>query len=513
MTTRQSTTLHMSDESDDRNGLAFSTVSENYPTPESGNNAVLEIWGTIFAPDGQPLNAKMEVPLPDVRDLQSFLNDEYSRSKEPKAGADAALQTQIDGANAQYFKDGWMASLRELLEMGKVRGYDEAITWAKNQLGAYVGPAALSSDALPGMWDQSDLSGGATDSQPRQCPHISNGVQCTFLEGHVEEHYFAAPPQHQPDVDLFQEQAGAINATPQDLSDNPRSVQHPDNADLRNEAEKSRSRRLKVEMTFDKALDAHKAAPSDETWAALVEALKAVEKKEPDNSRVRRGLASLQNTAAEPTATEAAQVTQPAEPGPTFAPEQQPAYQPIPNNGYDPSLHAAEEQFEQQAAQAPATPPTYQQTSPNTGLPQPVAALDPASQQAAAAFPCVARHSQTGAQCQRPAGHDIETPQRPPTPHMFATDPATLGQDFAPAGTINDQYLPEGQPAPTMPPTYTPPAAPAQGFPSTPPAQAGGQPMPVAHLHAVPNQPLALHEGEPGMTTAPAMPTWQAPQS
>lgn len=543
MTTRQSTTLHMSGDGEDpNNGLAFSTIDAG--DPEAGNpgeiRQVLEVWGTIEAPDGQLLTARMKVGMPDVRDLQAFLNDNYARNKAPKAGADAALQTQIDGANAQYFKDGWAASLRELLEMSKVRGYEAAIEWAKNQyLGASdpVEHEPTTGGVLPGEEEYPVDAGGHVNDlafyetpndpwqpkagdaanvypmtatmpdgeqkpgyvvTPRQCAVIYNDVRCLKPEGHEGSHdmYADAPMQgHQPDVDLFIEQAAAIERADAtriatvDLT--PNLVPGPKNA-----AEQERKRRLKVEIAFDEAAAAYRLDPHNNGAVNdLAKAVAELRKREPDNSRI----ANWDTTQAVAAVignglpTEAPQPEQ--LPEAHFAPE--PA-QAAPNYLAQES-HPSNQQFAQAAAAMPGvhlqdsvtmTQEQYKQESLQT---QQIATIN--AQQAAQAFPCPHKASDERP-CLRPAGHEIELPHRPAVPHVYATNPASL--DAQPVNANNTQYLPAQQP-----PTPAPYVAPAQPF---------QQP----HLQAVPDQTnvavMSFHEGEPGMPAAPAMPTWQAPQ-
>lgn len=593
MTTRQSTTLHMSGDGEDpNNGLAFSTIDGG--NPDTGENGelypALEVWGTIQAPDGQVLTARMQVPMPDVRDLQAFLNDNYARNKAPKSEPEASLQTQIDNAGAQYFRDGWTAALAQILQLTAAQWTALQIQeWAANQVTHgqpdYPEPGEpLPVEHEPTTSDVNDLAfydvpndpwqpkPGDTvnvfpmtatmpDGEqkpgfvvtPRQCPHISNGVQCTATAGHDFQHQFAASTNtalcsridphhhmqdssgvhwvhdgslldcpapdnhypievvhatHQPDVDLFQEQAAAIqhadgNHTPQDLSDNPHSVQHPDNqviVDLipnlvpgpKNTAEQERKRRLKVEIAFDEAAAAYRVDPFNQGAVhAINKAANDLRDREPDNSR----LANWDGVSGFAAAQATAQAEQPEQlPEAHFAPEPAPGYQPIPYNGGDPSPHVAEEQMER--AQFPGTDPTQMTTAQQawTNNPDGSASFSPiaAEQSAAQAFPCPHKASDERP-CQRPAGHEIELPNRPAVPHVYATNPATL-----PVNANNTQYLPVQQP-----PAPAPYVAPVQPF---------QQP----HLQAVPDQTnvavMSFHENEPGMPAAPAMPTWQAPQ-
>lgn len=584
MTTRQSTTLHMSGDGDDpNNGLAFSTIDGG--DPDTGENGelypALEVWGTIQAPDGQVLTAKMQHAMPDVRDLQSFLNDNFGRTnagyhgdKVPKTaqeypyqdgdflvigpqtftkdgsvlsyhGANYIPQAASEDTNAQYFKDGWVASLRELLEMSKVRGYEQAIEWAKGQLGAYVGPAALSTPNYP----ENEAGYVVT---PRQCAVIYNGIQCNKADGHTSrpetaEHTFytdlpvneAAPMQgHQPDVDLFQEQAAAIqradgNHTPQDLSDNPRSAQHPDNQATinlapnlvpgpKNAAEQERKRRLKVEIAFDESAAAYRLDPHNNGAVNdLAKAVAELRKRESDNSRIVNWDTS-QAVAAVISNGLPTEDPQPEQlPEAHFAPEQTQA---APNYLAQES-HPSNQQFAEAAAALPGvhlqdsvtmTPEQFQQAQ---------AEGNPVAIQAAQAFPCPHKSSDQRP-CLRPAGHEIELPNRPASPHVYATNPATLDQQPVtvtpgPNGPHVTYQPPTGpQPDPGFAENAPGYAGPLQPVQTPPPYVAPAQPVQPfqqPHLQAVPDpQPnvavMSFHEGEPGMPAAPAMPTWQAPQ-
>lgn len=578
MTTRQSTTLHLDDPDNDQNGIAFSTIETSDQDPTAEYDPVLEIWGTILAPDNQVLTAKLRVPMPDVRDLQSYLNDQFGRTKidHPPvriegAEAQSSFLTQQDNDNAMFFKDGWMACLREVLALVDAGWTALQIQdWAKNQLSGYVGPAALSPDAVaalkPGVTypfvdgdvyvlgpevfihpsgevlcyqgrnyvpqaseksnpvEYEPTTGGellgeqsnAPSSDARQCAHISNGVQCQYTE-HGPETMHSYEMAVQFPLPLPQETQ--INVTPQDLSGNPRSAQHPDNqADewKISDEEANRKRRLKVEIAFDDALADWTRNNTDPAYVeALNAAYEALRKREPNNSRFHRPPYGGQSTLA-PVAPESQQPDEVASlPQASFAAEPMAVGQgegdpwkrpepALPNLGYDPALHAAEEEF-QRADGTPATSPganymvqanhpsvqqmaqqfggydTEQTITVDAGSPilqQPPLQMNPQAQQAAQAFPCQTQASD-GRWCLRPAGHEIQTQERPATAHVYATDPALLNgpHGFAPGGVV--------QPAPHL-----------QAVPAFVPPQA-----------AVPQQ-TASYQDEP----MPAAPQWPTPQ-
>lgn len=608
MATRQSTTLHIDDGED--NALAFSTLDPAAAGADLSNLApdrdpVLEVWGTIFAADGQPLNARLQLTLDDVRDVQAFLADQYGRkvavgnlqqeypyvsgeatvlgpqvfvspdgqvinyqgtnyhcnerrADAPKNEIEASIQTKIDGIHAQFFKDGWHASLRELLEVSKIRGYEAAVGWAKGQMAAHVGPAALSLPAqqiadteLPGMWEQSDFSGGEADTvsdleyatrldgstmpAPSVVPnencwcggavgartpgdHLGIGClsdithnwsaagPCT-LEGCSE----TAPHYHQGDDEIVRTAPSTPEvAAPVAVEDCP-FILGPKNA-----AEQDRKRRLKVELAFDEAAEKYKADPGNpDVVAALNEAATALHKREPDNSRVVNFRFDGPFPEQAPTHADApAQQIADSQPGPAFAAEPvAQVYQPIPYNGGDRSLHEAEEQAERELYPAAMT---QQQVIANQqafngsqyDTPQEYAT-------AAQAFPCP-HPAADGRPCQRPAGHEIELPNRPAKPHIYATSMDRIQEQGAAVGVMPVVQQPQSWPTPVQGPipghNVAPVGQPQYGGPAAAPAQA-------PNLQVVPDpqpQPqmavMSFHEGEPGMPAAPSMPTWTAPQ-
>lgn len=523
MTTRQSTTLHMSGDGDDpNNGLAFSTIDAG--DPEAGApgelRQVLEVWGTIEAPDGQLLTARMKVGMPDVRDLQAFLSDHFGRGvrKLPESVRDiveTAIRNLIEQGYGIVAPDGSEYGSGGL-SPARMEPYPDNEDDLPMDAGGHVNDLAFY-DVPNDPWQPKPgdtvhvITAQVTGAAPRQCAVIYNDVQCLAPEGHAQQHDFGPIAQHQPDVDLFQEQAAAIqraddNHTPQDLSDNPRSAQHTDNQAPRfvlgpkNAAEQARKRRLKLEIEFDDLAEKYKTDPHNPgAVAALNDAAVALHKREPDNSRVVNFLFDP-TSAVHPATGLPEQPEQPEQlPEAHFAPE--PANPPP--TPYEPSLF-------------PGTDPTQMTAAQQawTNNPDGSASFSPiaAEQSAAQAFPCP-HQSSDQRPCLRPAGHEIELPNRPAVPHVYATTPSMLNQQPAtvapgPNGP-HVTYQPPAQPQPdagfAQPPA--PYAAPAQPV----------QPFQQPHLQAVPDpQPnvavMSFHENEPGMPAAPAMPTWQAPQ-
>lgn len=518
MTTRQSTTLHMSGDGDDpNNGLAFSTIDAG-EEPNRDYDPVLEVWGTIQAPDGQVLTAKMQHAMPDVRDLQSFLNDNFGRGV---AQLPESVEHTVKTAISNLLYQGYKITSPNGTEVdGKglsSYNYDFPETPANLE---YYAEQDAAWQPKPGDTVHI-VTAQVTGATPRQCAVIYNGVQCLAPEGHAQQHDFGPIAQHQPDVDLFQEQAAAIqrsddNHTPQDLSDNPRSVQHPDNQAPRlilgpkNAAEQARKRRLKLEIEFDDLAEKYKTDPHNPgVVAALNDAAVALHKREPDNSRVVNFLfdpSSAPAPVAQPEQHQRADLD--SLPEAHFAPE--PAVT-APNY-----LIQEASPTNQQYAEAVATLPGVHLQDSVSMTPeqfqQAQADGNPAAIQAAQAFPCP-HQSSDHRPCLRPAGHEIELPNRPAVPHVYATTPSMLTQQPAtvapgPNGP-HVTYQPPAQPQPdagfAQPPA--PYAAPAQPV----------QPFQQPHLQAVPDPQsnvavMSFHEGEPGMPAAPAMPTWQAPQ-
>lgn len=503
MTTYQSTSLHVEDA--DEKSLAF-TVADN----PGEDDYALKAWSTFILPDNQVVNVEVKFAPDDVRDLQAFLRDRFGAGVRSQNLADhrtpeeqahwAATQKPSDDTVASFFQDGWMASLRELLEMSKVRGYEEAIAWAKNQLGTYVGPAALQPVAYEPttggelLGEEAPQPGDTVThaeydpSLPVICNrtdphhHMIDSTGVHWVHDGAEE-ACPLPDNHHP---ILVTCAGSGNHTPQNLSDNPHSVQHPSNQAPVNtepsEAEKGRRRRLKVEMEFDDALDKHKAAPSDETWAALSAAYNAVAKREPGNSRVRRTLADLAGTPAELITTEAQTLQIPTGPVPAFAPEPLVGTPVAVGASYlAQSQHPINQQFQDAAD---ALPGVHVQDS---------VVMTP-EQAAAAAFPCP-QHAADGRACMRPFGHELATATNPePKPHVYPTSQQMLetqGQQYG-VQTIQQH--------------------PSQGF-IAPPA-AG--PVAVGPLSfQVPPTPeqAAPHPDLVQQPAAPAAPFWQAPQT
>jgi hypothetical protein len=150
VTNYESNSFHVEDATNDTSA-AFSTL----PPDQSDGDAVLKLWHTTQLPDGQPLNVSVLFGLDDIRGLQSFLNDRFGRGK-----VAPGVQTLPDSAQQTV-----ETAIRNLL----LEGF------------RILGPngVELGSEDLP-----------------------EHGITVARLADRVA--------QHQPDVDLFQEQAAAL---------------------------------------------------------------------------------------------------------------------------------------------------------------------------------------------------------------------------------------------------------------------------------------------------------------
>lgn len=459
----ESTSYHVEQDYDPEKSVAYSTYTDrdsDTPNPnEVGkDDYVLRVWHTTRLPDGQAVNVEVLHTADDVKGLQSFLNDNFSRLKNGSRGPvpvapieDVHLPVQPD------YTPGPEAYDRVLVDAANAAGYD-----------------------VP---------------QVRRCPHISNGVQCEYAE-HADTSYphsFEAPAW-----DGYQTNA----STPPQTSDGvatppataptttpvaPGGEQAAESATIArtvaaapSDAPKTRTRRKKEEKAYDDALEAYSANQGNETWGPLIEAYEALKNRLPDNPRIGAaaalGLGGPQEASGFHPANE--NTAPAAAPGPSFAPE--PGGQPVAPWMEAPVLAGAGPSF--QPWSAPVAAPDQQ-------FAQAVASVDQAEQQAAQAFPCPATSSD-GRHCVRPFGHELQTANNPePKPHVYATEPSTLQGQYGqqPAAAVPMQPM---APAPAQP-----------GFTvSTPIANPVGSVLPYA-VPPTPEQP----------NIPPSAPVWQQP--
>lgn len=434
MTTYESTSLHIEDEQE--RSLAFSTVNRD------GETAVLRAWSTQTLQDGQSIEVEVLFTSNDVRDLQSFLVDTLGRIPKTDGGGVAERMS---------------APLAE---------YDPSLPIVPGMAYA-TGPEGIPAAAFEHLGEQ-----------PRQCPYISNGVQCTRAEGHGTtdglSHYLPGQPMN--DAGTTTPPADAQDATaPAPLAGFPGS--QPDE-------KPKRKRRLKTEIAFDDALANLQTVPQggeqwNEAMGAMNAAREALRVKDPGNVRLNESAAPQT-----PNALPAAQT------GPAFAPEQ---------------AAPAASYLQQEASPINQEFATWANGIPGQHVQDSVVVSTP-EQTAAQGFPCP-QSSTDGRACLRPFGHEISNEHRPASAHVYATDPATLGQQpvqgfvagglgevqpmpWAPAGTVNDQYLQPGQQA-------------------QPQALATG---PLSFQVPPTPDPVQVAPGTDLQPPAPAMPSWQQPQ-
>lgn len=525
MTTHQSTSLHVEDANGDN--VAFSTVDgEARSYANHTEKPVLRVWRTAFLPDGQPTELEVLFTDADVRDLRAFLADTF--------GMAARVRQQVEDAAVSGLSDGRATvpgvatlsyptlpfqpigcSLCARTDIHHHMQDPSGVHWVHDGTEANC--------PLPDNHYPVRASGGEGDNQaepPRQCPHISNGVQCSYEEhspdtGHSYETFpsiqdWASRPPTQNDAGAVPPPADAQGATntlqPAGTGQSAAvSATSAAPASQPSAPEKKRKRRTKLEIAFDTAWEAHEKDASAETAQAYNDARQALTAKDPGNSRL--------NEIADPVAGQ--DYMSDSSPVPHFAPEpdRQPFPMPhppfanggpiIPNNGYDPSLYAAEEQFEQAAQPTPFNP----------------------EQAAAQAFPCPVT-ADDGRPCQRPYGHEIQTDLNPdPKPHAFAANMDRLREQGIQNGVQPVQQHPgEGgatggvsyETATQVGPVFPQGFAPEISFP----VQASAQPpvvMPGTSVLSfqVPPTPAAepvIPAGADLQPPAPAAPFWQQPQ-
>lgn len=541
MTNYESTVYTVEDEEQDTSA-AFSTVpTKNDPTLNEAGAAVMKLWHSTTLPDGQPINVSVLFTLDDVRGLQAYLNDQFGRSRNSvevllDPGPDGRIGTALTGlppdsrfavtspAEQQAPRSSEVRDMLAdvppgaILPVGAHRpaGYDggtvdfyneeydpikpgDKVTVIPAQMRinegepkqGYVvvpeqsheshGSERLATlDGLPGMLEPSDLSGGWADSQPRQCPVIYNGIQCSRAEGHhdsegrPDRHEFVqdwltvqptqtgdgatapaavpAPTAVAAAEGQAAESATAVTAAEAPSPSTEQVVQFPlpggGTTDSLTEAaaavqadviantepaKKKVNRRKKEEKAYDDALEHFRANPQMQTaYTDLVKAAEALRKRFPDAKRLERYDAHVQMQDVSVLLDTSAQ---PRTPDPSVAPA--------------PSL---------------APEPAAQQPTPFV---PPIAMPAPEQQsaeelQAAQAFPCQMRSSD-GRQCTRPAGHELASP---PKPHIYAADVARLAEQ-QPGFTVTPVNEGSGFTQAAIPPFQIPqPTAPAGG-PST----------------------------------------------
>lgn len=153
MTNYQSTSYHVED--DHAESVAFTVLpAYNSPPPELGEHEpVLKVWSTQELPDGQPINVAVELDLSDVRGLQAFLNDQFGRGVQRLPySAEDTVRTAIHNLQNQGYKitapDGTPGVYVEDLQKDREPGWgiapDGAATW--NPLEAQRAAEALGGD-------------------------------------------------------------------------------------------------------------------------------------------------------------------------------------------------------------------------------------------------------------------------------------------------------------------------------------------------------------------------------
>jgi hypothetical protein len=468
VTNFESTSYHVEDQAGESVAFTVLPPTADQATAGTGeHDPVLRLWSTQVMPDNRLINVEVGFSVGDVAGLQSFLNDQFGRGK--AAAGNPTPQTQRDNENIVFFNNGWVEALKEVVLLA--RNDRNPLDWAVAQLeGQIVGDEApMTAPVQPnhtpgpevyGMAEPSDFYGGEADAaNARQCPAISNGVQCNAPTGHAHPHDFpnsAGDCLRTDDHHHMQDSTGIhwvhdgfeLNCP---LLDNhhPVNVWHPapqtgdgaatppaaptstpvapdgeqtaasatgavntETAPSSAPAEKTRKRRTKVEMAYDRALEALQSIPQggadwEAATHAMNEAKQALQDKDPGNSRLSQVIVNQQ-----PLGGVQVMHTPPA-------PEQQPTVQ-FAGEPVNPFTQP---------------PPEQPQYAAFAGAPVGQApAISPQESQAAQAFPCPQMHSDGIRQCVRPYGHELQTATNPePKPHAFATDPSTLGQPMQPA--------------------------------------------------------------------------------
>jgi hypothetical protein len=506
VTTHQSTSLHVEDANGEN--VAFSTVDgEARSYANHTDKPVLRVWRTAFLPDGQPTELEVLFTDADVRDLRAFLTDTFGirgAAREeygPSKGQAVAPLLPWDHPDADPAAD--------VLAMKQ----HYAATYGIPASEVAVRPLTVHPDVeLPGMWEQSDFSGGEADSQhliARQCPVIYSGVQCAQAvhPDSVMHHFpgYSIPPS-QNDAGAVPPPAdaqGAANALqpagtgqPAAVSATntaPASTTHsgtplPDLGPLPEEPKK-RKRRTKLEIAYDEAKKLYDEDPNKDAegntgtltaWHAAREALRA---KDPGNTRLNEQALAAEFQEAQAAYQASGQVLIDAANAegynvPHFAPEPlQPGAQPVPGQVYAPDANGGI------PAQAFAfTPPPFNP-----------------EQAAAQAFPCPAT-ADDGRPCQRPYGHEIQTDLNPdPKPHVFAANMDQLREQGIQNGVLPVQQYP----AIGYAPTGVPAALPQDNYDAH-----------VLNFQVPPTPPAApvIPAGADLQPPAPTAPFWQQPQ-
>lgn len=299
---------------------------------------------------------------------------------------------------------------------------------------------------------------GLIESASRQCPVISNGVQCSKADWHVNsllggetaQHTFpqtgdgAAPPPATPS-------ATPVPAGGEQAAESATGVHNTEVAPSSAPAEKKRTRRTKLEMAYDRALEALQSVPQGgEQWsaamAAMNEAKAALAAKDPGNERLNQTVSTPGAASPNP---DPVQIVPNPQPPVQFAGEPvNPFTQPPPTQ------------------QMPAAFVAPGMTNDHY-LPEGPVQVSPAESQAAQGFPCPQMDSSGTRQCVRPYGHELMTATNPePKPHVFATDPGALGGPLQPV-----QQIPQADPVEAFIPMPAKPQQPA--FSVTTPALTG----------------------------------------
>jgi hypothetical protein len=460
VTNYQSTTYYVEDLNND--SAAFTPLTDN------GSHA-LKMWRTAFLPDGQPVEVSVLFTDDDVRGLQAFLNDQFGRGKTAGAVSEVpplqvgdlvtapgdggqVYQQVITDPGGRINPTAWspVEAQRAAEELGGDQAAENFLTGIKQASDAIqqmqmpdYSNVTVRPDQLqdPGSWPAAVPAPEAQPhTEPRQCPHISNGVQCSAAEGHDFGHQFV--------VDWATQQAAgsAPGVAPTEAPSPSLLSADPDEATNRSEGDqpvkKKVNRRKKEEIAYDKALETFRKNPNSQLeYTELVKAAEALRKRFPDTSRLEAydehvrlqnidALLNPQNLANHRTPEEQAawEASQKPVDGPHFAPEQ-------PTEMRDP---VAGRDYMSDSSPVPITLPAPQDVTPEETA-------------AAQAFPCQHISEISQRTCIRAAGHEIANP---PKPHIYAP-------------------LPDGQELPR--PDFVPPVPPA-GFTSTPigtPAQDG----------------------------------------
>lgn len=446
MTNFESTSYHVEDQAGESVAFTVLPPTADQETAGTGeHDPVLRLWSTQVMPDNRVINVEVGFSYDDVRGLQSYLNTQFGRgiAREASGGPIApALYGDHTDPGLSFIP----------IPQPEMKAGDRVTAHVGDEISHYrVGEdgKTLTPDLeLPGMWEQSDFSGGETDSAPvqpnytpgpevyaqRQCPAISNGQQCTRPENHGNTdgltHYFPSqglqvegqPMYPQTGDGAATPPATAPTSTPvapggEQADVSATGARTPAAAPSSAPTEKpKRKRRTKLEIAFDEAKEAYDAAANESTYNTLAQAMSELSAKDPGNSRLNQTAEGVRPAADQPQPVPAAQpivqfAGEPVNPFTQPAPDPQSYGAPFPGN-------------------VPAIPAIGQLAGAQS------VQVSPAEQQAAQAFPCQQMDQSGTRQCVRPFGHELMTAANPePKPHMFATDPSTLGQPLQPAPT------------------------------------------------------------------------------